>query len=231
MINNKKIAFVCAVHESVEHRPTGFTMFNNYFKSLRESCKYPFKLFAYDNASKPVPYTIDGESDKIRVIRVEDQYAGGCTYTWNEGIKLAMNESYDAVIIMSDDQLVDHTINNFIDTILTHELNDDAIFGPLSNNPNNKHQLGDKPTGDIFEISGAPGHELNGFCMGMSAITIANNYFDKDGNFFNTGPSYSWGAQDVEVQKRVKHSIVVGTCYVYHMKHGGWREIRRGYRG
>ena len=30
------------------------------------------------------------------------------------------------------------------------------------------------------------------------------------------------------VQQRVGHSIVVGTCYVYHIKQGGWRKIMTG---
>ena len=51
-----------------------------------------------------------------------------------------------------------------------------------------------------------------------------------DGNFFNPGQEYIWGKQDVEVQSRVGHSIVAGTCYVYHKKQGGWREIRKGLR-
>ena len=230
MIKNKKVAFVCALHQSKTHRPNGFELFNDYLTSIYTSCEYPFKLFAFDNSSDD-KFEIENCPDNLVITRVEDQYKGGCTYTWNEGIKMAINEDYDAIIITSDDQVYNETINDFIDVILTHELKDDAIFGPVSNNPNNDHQLSHQPNGKIFEISGEPKDELNGFCLGMTKESIQNNHFDSDGNFFNTGKEYIWGKQDVEVQQRVGHSIVVGTCYVYHKKQGGWREIRVGYRG
>ena len=51
MIKNKKVAFVCALHQSEIHRPNGFELFNNYLNSIYTSCKYPFKIFAFDNQS------------------------------------------------------------------------------------------------------------------------------------------------------------------------------------
>ena len=57
----------------------------------------------------------------------------------------------------------------------------------------------------------------------MIKESIKRNYFDDEGNFFQ-GQEYIWG-KDVEVQSRVGHSIVVGKCYVHHIKQGGWREI------
>ena len=51
MIKNKKVAFVCAIHQSETHRPNGFELFNDYLVSIYTSCKYPFKLFAFDNES------------------------------------------------------------------------------------------------------------------------------------------------------------------------------------
>ena len=229
MIKNKKIAFVCALHESKAHRPNGFELFNNYLVSIYTSCKYPFKLFAFDNQSDH-KFEVENQPDNLLITRVDDQYTGGCTYTWNEGIKMAIKENYDAVIITSDDQIYDESVNDFIDTILTHEHKDDAIFGPLSNNPNNDYQKAIQPNGKVWEISGKPTDELNGFCLAMTKESIQNNYFDLDGNFFNPGQEYIWGKQDVEVQSRVGHSIVAGTCYVYHKKQGGWREIRSGLR-
>ena len=230
MVKNKKVAFVCALHQSKAHRPNGFELFNDYLRSIYTSCKYPFKIFAFDNTSDD-KFEIENCPDNLSITRVDDQYKGGCTYTWNEGIKQAILEDYDAVIITSDDQEYNETVNDFVDTILTHELRDDAIFGPLSNNPGPEHeyQRGFQPNGKIFEISGEPKDELNGFCLGMTKESIQNNYYD-EGNFFSTQYKHAWGGQDVEVQSRVGHSVVVGTCYVYHIKQGGWREIRTGYR-
>ncbi|MBC8428467.1 hypothetical protein H8D04_01145 [bacterium] len=230
MIKNKKIAFVCAFHQSKIHRPNGFELFNEYIKSIYSSCNYPFKLFAFDNASDD-KFEIENCPDNLVITRVEDQYIGGVTYTWNAGIKLAVQDDYDVVIITSDDQIYNETINDFIDVILTYKYNDNTIFGPVTNNPNNSHQLANKPNGKIWEISGEPRNELNGFCLAMTRETIMNNYYDNKNNFFSTNENHIWGGQDVEVQSRVKHSIVVGTCYVEHKKQGGWREIRKGYRG
>ena len=229
MIKNKKVAFVVALHQSKTHRPNGFELFNDYLASVYSYCQYPFKIFAFDNESDD-KFEIENCPDNLSITRVDDQYKGGCTYTWNEGIKQAILEDYDVVIITSDDQIYNETVNDFVDTILTHEHRDDAIFGPLSNNPNNDYQRAYQPNGKIWEISGKPMDELNGFCLAMTKESIQNNYFDSDGNFFNTGKEYIWGKQDVEVQQRVGHSIVVGTCYVYHIKQGGWREIRKGLR-
>ena len=225
MIKNKKVAFVVALHQSDEHRPNGFELFNNYLISIYESCEYPFKIFAFDNQSQD-KFEVENKPDNLNITRVENQYIGGCTYTWNEGIKMAIKENFDVVVITSDDQIYDNTINNFIDVILTHQHREDGIFGPLSNNPNNNYQRAYQPNNKVFEISGKPGDELNGFCLAMTKESIKKNYFDSDGNFFNTGKEYIWGKQDVEVQQRVGHSIVVGECYVHHIKQGGWREIR-----
>ena len=83
MIKNKKIAFVCALHESKAHRPNGFELFNNYLVSIYTSCKYPFKLFAFDNQSDH-KFEVENQPDNLLITRVDDQYTGGCTYTWNE---------------------------------------------------------------------------------------------------------------------------------------------------
>ena len=143
---------------------------------------------------------------------------------------MAIKEDFDVVVITSDDQIYNQSVNDFVDVILTHELRDDAIFGPMSNNPNNNYQTSSEPIDDVWEISGKPTDELNGFCLAMTKESIEKNYFDKDGNFFNTGQEFIWGKQDIEVQSRVGHSIIVGKCYVEHIKQGGWREIREGKR-
>jgi len=229
MIKNKKVAFVVALHQSELHRANGIELFNDYITSVYQSCKYPFKVFAFDNQSDH-KFEVENQPDNLTITRVDDQYKGGCTYTWNEGIKQAIKEDFDVVIITSDDQIYDYTVNDFVDVILTHRLRDDAIFGPMSNNPNNLYQAADAPINKVWEISGKPNDELNGFCLAMTKESIKKNYFDEDGNFFSTKFEHAWGGQDVEVQERVKHSVVVGKCFVKHKKQGGWREIREGKR-
>ncbi len=220
-----KIAFICTTHQSQKHRPNGFSLFNDYLESLYLNCEYEFKLFAFDNASQD-QFEIENNPDNLQITYIENQYKGGLTYTWNEGIKQGIKEDYDLYIITSDDQIFDKSINNFIKDILNHPLKNNAVFGPLSNNSNNHYQHGFSPNNKIFEINGTPGNELNGFCLAMTKETIKSNYFDDKENIFSTRDEDKWGHQDKELQTRVKHSIVVGTCYLHHIKQGGWREIR-----
>ena len=220
-----KIAFICTTHQSKKHRPNGFDLFNNYLESLYSNCEYPFKLFAFDNASED-KFEIENNPDNLQITYVKNQYKGGLTYTWNEGVKQGIEEDYNLYIITSDDQIFDKSINNFIKDILEHPLKDNAVFGPLSNNSNNFHQNALIPHGRIFEVSGNPGDELNGFCLAMTKETIKANYYDNKGNIFSTDDEDKWGHQDKELQTRIKHSVVVGTCYLHHINQGGWRDIR-----
>ena len=218
-----KVGFVCTTHQSLMHRPNGFQLFNNYLQSLYNSCKHSFNLYAFDNASED-KFEIDDLPDNFIITRVENQYKGGLTYTWNEGVKQAINDGCDVVIITSDDQIVDETINSFIDEIRKHELRDNAVFGPLSNDANNKHQTATAPNNKIFQVTDIP---LNGFCVAMTRETVISNYYDSDNNIFSTAYEDKWGHQDQELQSRIKYSIIIGTCYLHHIKQGGWREIRK----
>ena len=88
----------------------------------------------------------------------------------------------------------------------------------------NINQTAYTPNNKIFEVTDIP---LNGFCLAMTSTTIKNNYYDNDRNIFSTAMEDKWGHQDQELQSRIKHSIVIGTCYLHHIKQGGWRDIRK----
>ena len=225
-----KVGLVVAIHESEKHRPNGMYLFSQYIDAIFHSVDYPFKVYAFDNAST-TPVVLEEPNEALQITRVEDQYTGGCTYAWNEGIKQALDEGCEVVIITSDDQIYNETINNFIDEIVSNKKNGNAIFGPLSNNPNNIYQKANGPSDFVKEISGDPHDELNGFCLAMTRETIEKNFYDDERNFFSTDPKCKWGGQDVEVQSRVDTSFIVGTCYVHHMKVGGWRQIRASENG
>lgn len=221
-----RVGFVCTIHQSVKHRSNGFDLFNNYLQSLYTCCERSFNLYVFDNASED-KFKIENCPGNLQITRVDNQYKGGLTYTWNEGVKQAIEDNCNIIIIINDDVILDNTINSFIDEIHKHELKDNAVFGPLSNNPNNHYQHSLSPHGRIFEISGKPGDELNGFCFAMTRETIISNYYDNNSNIFSTAHENKWGHQEIELQERVPHSIVVGTCYAHHIKQGGWRDIRK----
>jgi len=218
-----KVGFVCTTHQSTKHRANGFDLFNDYLGSLYTCCKRSFNLYAFDNASED-KFEIENLPENFRITRVDNQYKGGLTYTWNEGVKQAIADGCDLVIVTSDDQIIDETINSFIDEIRKHKLNSNAVFGPLSNNANNVNQTSLVPNNTIFEVTDIP---LNGFCLAMTKETIESNYYDNNGNVFSTAMEDKWGHQDQELQSRIKHSVVIGTCYLHHIKQGGWRDIRK----
>ena len=231
----KKVAFVCVFHQSDEHRPNGFEYLNLNLESIFTHCKYPFKFFGVDNESTD-KFEVENNSEHLQIIRNNNQAKTGTTGAWNIGIKEAVKQDYDIILAINDDLIFDESINNFIEVIENYPENDNAIFGPVSNNPNNDYQLADKPTGKIFEITGEARNELNGFVQGMTRETIIKNPYDNDGNFYCTLPKARWGYYEVEVGSRIKHSIVVGSCFVYHFKQSieddrlgnkGWRNLRR----
>lgn len=223
LFQEAKVGFICTTHQSAKHRVNGFELFNDYLQSLYTNCKHTFSLYAFDNASED-SFNIDVKVDNFNITRVDNQYKGGLTYTWNEGVKQAINDGCDIVIVTSDDQIIDETINSFIDEIRKHELNSNAVFGPLSNNANNINQTALVPNNKIFEVTDIP---LNGFCLAMTKTTIESNYYDDNCNIFSTADEDKWGHQDQELQSRIKHSVVIGTCYLHHIKQGGWRDIRK----
>ena len=218
-----RVGFICTTHQSVKHRANGFQLFNDYLQSLYTCCEHPFNLYAFDNASED-KFEIDDLPINFNITRVENQYKGGLTYTWNEGVKQAIKDDCDIVIVTSDDQIIDKTINSFIDEIRKHELRNNAVFGPLSNNANNINQTALAPNNKVFEVTDIP---LNGFCLAMTKEAVVSNYYDNNDNIFSTAVEDKWGHQDQELQSRIPHSIVVGTCYLHHIKQGGWRDIRK----
>ena len=116
-----KIAFICTTHQSNKHRPNGFHLFNQYVESLYNNCEYSFNLYAFDNASED-NVEVDYMPENFKFTRIDNQYRGGLTYTWNLGVKQAIKDKCNIIIITSDDQIIDQTINNFIKDILNHPL-------------------------------------------------------------------------------------------------------------
>ena len=230
-----KVAFCCVFHQSSKHRPNGFEYLNQNIESLFTHCKYPFKFFGVDNESED-KFEIENESENLQIIRNNNQKQTGTTGAWNLGIKEAVKQNFDIILAINDDLIFNNTINNFIKIISEHPYKDNCIFGPVSNNPNNLYQLSEGPIDKIFQISGQPKNELNGFVQGMTRETILNNLFDENGNFYSSLPEHRWGGYEVEIGKRVNYSIVVGNCFVYHFKQSieddklgqrGWRLLRK----
>ena len=230
-----RVAFICVFHQSEQHRPNGFEYLNKNIESIFTHCRYPFKFFGVDNESED-EFEVENNSDYLQIIRNDNQKKTGTTGAWNMGIKEAVKQNFDIILAINDDLIFDDSINNFIEVIINHPYKDNCIFGPVSNNPNNLYQLAESPTNKIFEISGEPKNELNGFVQGMTRDTILNNIFDEEGNFYSSLPEHRWGGYEVEIGKRVDHSIVVGSCFVYHFKQSieddklgvrGWRQLRK----
>ena len=93
-----KIAFICTTHQSNKHRPNGFHLFNQYVESLYNNCEYSFNLYAFDNASED-NVEVDYMPENFKFTRIDNQYRGGLTYTWNLGVKQAIKDKCNIIII------------------------------------------------------------------------------------------------------------------------------------
>ena len=83
MIIMIKVFFVCVVHKS-SIRSNGFEMAKRYLETLERYIEYPFEIYFIDNQSEE--RLIDQEfisNEKVKVVRIENQYLKGLTGAWN----------------------------------------------------------------------------------------------------------------------------------------------------
>lgn len=189
-------------------------------------------------------------NDGFLYIRIDNQNEnGGLTGAWNKGIDLCILNECDAIIIMNDDILINETWEYFVSSII----DDNTIYGPVSNNPG--HVWTDRKGVKIqYSKNNQSKNEnpvkvgyVNGFCFGCTTKTFINNKYD-DRHYFN--PAFPFEGNETEFQLRLfklkptsdrKHNkkildllsmhnnaMVVPRCYVYHYKNKAWKLGRGG---
>lgn len=184
------------------------------------------------------------ESSDAKILNIKDNYPsvtyvyvndqkknGGLTATWNEGIKLCIQNNCETIILSNDDIFFDESVKHIIEESSHCKKNEMKYFGPLTNNPgateaNKKNQYGtrseDKPS-YICQYNNKY-FNINGFFMVFPKHVLENNRYDHN-NFFD--PSKPFEDNVVEwfnrfVQKK-GIPIVVPKTFVYHYKLRSWR--------
>ena len=171
-------------------------------------------------------------SHYVDIVYVENQQeGGGLTGTWNNGVKLCLQNECDVVIISNDDVVFDGCINNIIWQCY---LEKDALkyFGPISNNPGpignkvNQCQYGMYPqlSGSKIAMCNNNSCTLNGFFMVFSQQVLLKNMFDETYYF---DPNIPFNGNDVEWFERFKQKggagVIVPQTFIYHYKLSTWR--------
>ena len=164
-----KVGFICLMHMCKDCSRNSFDIINNFIESLYKFCKRDFILYLFDNGSDEV-YKVPSYSN-IKYIKIEDQTIRGLAGPYNDGIKMAVEDNCDLIILVNDDITINYTVNIFIDTVMNHEFKDISVYGPLTNGMHiNSHQLANQPSEGIREITNEDYQfaDINGFLMGFT---------------------------------------------------------------
>ena len=225
---DSKIGFVCLMHKCKDCSRNSFNTINNLIRTLYMFCKKEFILYLFDNASDEkynLPYS------NIKYTYIEDQTIRGLAGPYNDGIKMAVEDNCDLIILINDDVVLNNSINNFIDIIMNHEFKDIGLYGPLSNGLHiNSHQLADKAGKGIREIT----HEydqfsdINGFIMAFSPefyhlVKLPN------GDFCDMRKIWGGGEEIMQdrARERGARMFIIKNCWFYHQRISGWVKFER----
>jgi GT2 family glycosyltransferase len=219
-----KVGIVVTTHYSDEYRPNGNELIKNFCESAKH-LSHPFKLYVFDNAS--VKKLDELNYSYVEMIRVENQHLRGLSGTWNDGIKMAIKDSCDIVIVSNDDVELNKTVNTFVNQISTHQHNEIGMYGPLSNGILGGIQKQNQPVERTWELTNNKSNMINGFFYGFTK-DFYNRFKMKDRNLIDE-KNYPWGGNEEELQNRIwsqgARSFVLGSCHIFHHKIRGWRQL------
>jgi len=223
-----KIGFVNVMHKS-KLRPNGFKYISEFIESLYKHCNKDFMLYLYDNESDE-QYNVT-DYPNLKYTYIEDQSIGGLAYPINCGVKEAVKDGCDIIVLTNDDVVLNDTINVFFDIIDKHEYKDVSLYGPLTNGvlPMNYFQKADGPGKGVDEITkiNTPCKELlNGFLYAFTKELYEKVKY-LNGELAN--PSLKWGGGELDLHDRVKaiggKVFVIKDCWVLHHKIRGWLKV------
>jgi len=222
------IGFVCIMHQS-ELRPNGFRLVRKMIRSLYKSCERDFILYLFDNASNK-KFEVPNYKN-IRYIYIEDQMIRGLAGPYNDGIKMAISDECDLIILINDDVIISDSINKFINTILSHPHKNISVYGPLSNGLHkNSYQLANEAKKGIKEITSEKGQfkNINGFMM---AFTPEFYHIVKLPNGDFCDMRKKWGGGEEVMQDRARklgcRMFVIKECWFDHKRLSGWAKIEK----
>ena len=223
------IGIIVAMHKCKNCKRNSFDTINNFIRTLYKYCKHDFILYLFDNASDE-EYKIPNKDIKYEYI--EDQTIGGLARPYNDGVKRAIKDDCDIIVIVNDDVVFNKTINKFFDTIIKHQHSDVGLYGPLTNgiNKGKNFQDADEPGRGIREITKIEGSfgVLNGFLIAFTK-EFYHKFKKKSGKFFDDDQKHLWKGGERAFRRRVVpkggRMFIIKKCWLHHHKIGGWKKL------
>jgi len=214
------IGFVVVTHACKKCSRKDFSLLNQMIVSLNESCKKEYKLYIFDNGS-------DFECDypdfgNTQYVKIKEQ--DGLAIPLNEGVKMAVNDDCDIIVIANDDLIFNEDVNVFLEIIKNHEHNDVGVYGCLTNGvlKVNYLQKAEKKGKGMVEITDKM--ELNGFLFAFTR-TFYEKFKMEDGNMFSL--EHKWKGGEVAFRNRILplggRLFVIKDFWIYHHKIRGWK--------
>ncbi len=218
------VGIVVTTHYGDKYRPNGNELIQNYCRSA-ECLTYPFKLYVFDNGSEKQLDKLD--YPYVNLTRVENQHLRGLSGTWNDGIKNAIKDGCDIILISNDDVELNDSVNTFISEISLHQHNAIGIYGPLSDGVLGGVQKQSTTIKGSVELTNNRQNMLNGFFYGFTK-EFYNTFKMEDGNLIDE-KNYPWCGNEEEFQIRTwaqgARSFVLGSCHIFHHKIRGWTKL------
>ena len=214
------IGIIVTMHKSEKLRSNGFKLINRHINTLYKHLRKGFILYLFDNQSEET-YLVP-EHRNIEYEYVENQLERGVTGTWNDGVKKAITDGCDIIIITNDDIKFTNSINKFVDCIINHKHKNDSLYGCLTNGVMTRciDQLAEKADEGIVKCN----RLINGFFMGFT-----NEFYEKyklpNGNLFKESKGNRWGGQENEMQRRTRcKRFIIRDCWTHHDKIRGYKQ-------
>jgi len=221
------VGFICIMHSCQKCSRKNFNTINSLVASLYKFCNKDFFLYLFDNQSDKK--FILPNYDNIKYTYIEDQLIRGLAGPYNDGIKMAVEDNCDLIILVNDDVVINDSINLFIDTIRNHPHKNVGLYGPLTNGVIRRSpQLAEKAGKGIKEITNNSGDHINGFLMAFT-----NEFYQKfklpNGDFCDM--KWKWSGGEEILQKRMRENegrmFVIKDCWFYHKHISDWNKIER----
>lgn len=222
------IGFVCIMHQS-SLRPNGFKLINRMIRSLYKYCKKDFILYLFNNASDE-EYNLP-DHPNIRYTYIEDQMIRGLAGPYNDGIKMAIADNCELIILINDDVTLNEDINKYVNIVLNHPHKNISVYGPLTNGLHkNSYQLASEAKKGIKEITNEKGQfkNINGFMM-----TFTPEFYHvvklPNGDFCDMRKK--WGGGEEVMQDRARkldcRMFIIKNCWFDHKRLSGWAKIEK----
>ena len=222
-----KIGYTFTFHHSENIRPLGKNVTQPSIESFYKNCDYKFNTYVVDNQSNPkqsFSEIFDITTNNLSYTYIDNQHEKGLTGGWDLGVRQAIEDGCDIIILSGDDIIFNNTINKLIEHIKNDKENNNSIYGPVASGITNKIQLSKGPTNKITQILGSKFLQHLGGHLYAFTKEFYYNYKQSNGELFvinqpHNGGDGKWGGQEGNIMcwaEQGAKCIIVGTCHVHH---------------